>query len=244
MLPPKTVQHPLTPPPETSDPTTTQDLGLCIAHYNEDLTWLAPFASNTTIYSKGPDKANPSLFPTTFSLPNIGRETHTYLTHIVRNYATLPRVTLFLQGNIHDINDGTPAHTDATLAEIASMAKSLAPGAVLPIGAVLPFSSFDSLNYKPDWVRRRGATLVRSKLSPAQFWAWLFEGAIPPQEIRFVQGACYGVSREAVWRRSQAWWARLLAYFEDWAERNPEEGHYMERFWWAVFEPDVAVVRT
>ena len=65
---------------------------------------------------------------------------------------------------------------------------------------------------------------------------------VPMTEVRFVQGACYAVTKEAVHRRPREWWGRLLRYFEELAETNPEEGHYMERMWYAIFAPDVAVV--
>ncbi|KPI43718.1 uncharacterized protein AB675_6302 [Cyphellophora attinorum] len=282
---------PLTPPPEPATDSST--VGLCIAHYNEDLTWLQPFASNTVVYSKGPKAPSPRTFSRTVPLPNIGRETHTYLTHITQNYASLPPVTLFLQGDIHSVNEGTPAHTDLTLSELVSQAAELAPGAVLPIGLLHKFSSWDAIPYKPDWVRRRGATLVRSKYTPGQFWTDVLfpqsklssstsssisgsdsssadSAAIPdsvtedsrasstsspaqpasasatgglPQEVRFVQGACFAVTREAIHRRPHEWWERMLKWFKELNEMNPEEGHYMERFWWAVFDEEVAVLR-
>jgi hypothetical protein len=106
---PAAVTGTITPPPEAVTPPIST-LELCIAHFNEDLSWLSTNASNCSIYSKGESPEHPEAFANSTRLPNIGRETHTYLTHIVRNYHSLPHATLFLQGNIHDINEGTPAH--------------------------------------------------------------------------------------------------------------------------------------
>ena len=206
---------------------------------------------------------------------------HTYLHHIATHYNNLPQVTLFLQGDIHSTNEGTPAHTDLTLSELASRATTLSPGAVLPIGLLHTFSAWEAIQYKPDWVRRRGATLVRSKYTPGEFWQEVLfpeaqaiassasssqssprsgatnssspsseEPTSPPtkatttplpKEVRFVQGACFAVTREAIHRRPHEWWARMLRWFEDLDECNPEEGHYMERFWWSVFDEGTAV---
>lgn len=99
----------VTPPPDAESPPIST-VELCIAHFNEDLSWLAPFSSNCSVYSKGSSPEDTITFAHANRLPNIGRETHTYLTHITQNYDSLPHVTLFLQGNIHDINEGTPAH--------------------------------------------------------------------------------------------------------------------------------------
>jgi hypothetical protein len=96
-------------------------------------------------------------------------------------------------------------------------------------------------------MRRRGATLVRSAHAPGSFWSNVVFAGTPdeqvPREIKFVQGACYAVTKEAILARPRDFWERLLKYFEDLGEKNPEEGHYMERMWYAVFAPDVAVVQ-
>ncbi|WP_158842815.1 hypothetical protein [Saccharothrix deserti] len=63
-------------------------------------------------------------------------------------------------------------------------------------------------------------------------------GEEPPPFIPFCPGAILGVHRHAVPARPRSFYRRLLEHFERLAHRNPEEGHYMERFWVAVFEPD------
>ena len=75
-------------------------LEIVVAHYREDLQWLMPSAELVTVYSKGgPDEAH-AAFARQITLPNIGRESHTYLYHIVNNYDRLADVTLFTQGDV------------------------------------------------------------------------------------------------------------------------------------------------
>lgn len=63
-----------------------------IAKYKEDMSWTKDLAPHiVTIYDKS-----------TGELPNVGREAHTYLYHIVKNYDKLNDVTVFLQGNPFD----------------------------------------------------------------------------------------------------------------------------------------------
>jgi len=71
------------------------DLQLVIARYRENVQWRYQFHGlSTTVYDKGDARAeNP--------LPNIGREAHTYLHHIVTHYDRLAPITVFLQGNPH-----------------------------------------------------------------------------------------------------------------------------------------------
>ena len=69
---------------------------IVVARYNEDLLWLkdVPKDIKITIYNKGKDDIS---YPY-ISLPNIGRESHTYMYHIVNNYDNLADMTIFCQG--------------------------------------------------------------------------------------------------------------------------------------------------
>lgn len=68
---------------------------LVIAKYKEDVTWINKIKEHKiTIYDKSESPIINSI-----KLPNVGRETHTFLHHIVENYDNLDDVTVFLQGN-------------------------------------------------------------------------------------------------------------------------------------------------
>ena len=70
-----------------------------VAHYSENLTWLAPIANRGHVYHKGKNLQPPPLPLYAWErLTNVGRESHTYLYHIINNYETLPEVTGFIQG--------------------------------------------------------------------------------------------------------------------------------------------------
>lgn len=70
---------------------------LVVARYNENLSWLKKVSKKIkiTIYNKGKNDID---FPF-ISLPNIGRESHTYLYHIIKNYDNLSDKTIFCQGD-------------------------------------------------------------------------------------------------------------------------------------------------
>lgn len=51
--------------------------------------------ANSTAYVEEPDKSGVDV-PN--ALPNVGRETHTYLHHILTQYPQFPEYTVFLQG--------------------------------------------------------------------------------------------------------------------------------------------------
>lgn len=86
-------------------------INLIIARYNENLYWIENIPKNLNIniiiYNKGEDNIHyPSI-----KLKNVGRESHTYLYHIIENYNNLADITIFSQGDpfthnpnfIHDL---------------------------------------------------------------------------------------------------------------------------------------------
>jgi hypothetical protein len=72
---------------------------IIISRYNEDLKWTEDL-KNVIIYNKG----NKDIISNhkIIDLPNVGREGHTYYTHIYNNYNNLDDYTIFLQGNPFD----------------------------------------------------------------------------------------------------------------------------------------------
>tara|TARA_B100000287_G_scaffold289142_1_gene272428 strand:+ start:97 stop:822 length:726 start_codon:yes stop_codon:yes gene_type:complete len=76
---------------------------LCVARYNEDLSWLKNIENDVQIklYNKG-ETNNLTNYYNATNLDNVGREAHTYLYYIIENYDNLPEYTIFLQGNPFD----------------------------------------------------------------------------------------------------------------------------------------------
>jgi hypothetical protein len=76
-----------------------------ISRYNENLEWLnEDFFSNNDIpiivYNKGiNDNINIKKEYKIINLENVGRESHTYLYHIINNYDNLADTTIFLPGS-------------------------------------------------------------------------------------------------------------------------------------------------
>mmetsp|Transcript_49200 Transcript_49200/g.73344 ORF Transcript_49200/g.73344 Transcript_49200/m.73344 type:complete len:355 (-) Transcript_49200:196-1260(-) len=68
-----------------------------LAHYDEDLSWISTATESNpairfTVYSKSSTPPTNSI-----KLPNVGRESHTFLYHIVENYHSLADWTVFSQ---------------------------------------------------------------------------------------------------------------------------------------------------
>lgn len=74
---------------------------LIIARYNENIDWVSKldFQFNKIfVYNKG-KKLN---LPFVYDIPNVGRESDSYLTYIIDNYERIPDIVVFLQGNPFD----------------------------------------------------------------------------------------------------------------------------------------------
>ena len=71
---------------------------IVVARYNENIDWLNSEKDHCIIYNK----SKPLNIPNEIILPNVGRESHTYLYHIIENYDNLSDKTIFFQGNIRD----------------------------------------------------------------------------------------------------------------------------------------------
>ena len=72
---------------------------IVVARYKENLDWLKKIKKSKdikiTVYNKGPSDISINAI----QLPNIGRESHTYLYHIINNYDNLADQTIFCQGD-------------------------------------------------------------------------------------------------------------------------------------------------
>jgi hypothetical protein len=198
------------------------NLDIVVAHYNEDLSWLKPVADLATIYSKGDYSGS---FPKQFHLPNIGRESHTYLYHIVNNYDNLADVTLFIQGQVED-------HLALSPELFVAYSKH----------GLKQFDAWSGIVHVKKWKEDQDSGAMRSATeSPATFWMNVF-GTQHPKEITFSWAALFAVRKEAVKQRPKEFYERLLRMFEEINHENPEEGHYMERFWLNIFVPGREVV--
>lgn len=209
-------------------------LEIVVARYKENLAWLKDYSQATIIYNKGPNDIPPSLsFPQIIPLPNIGRESHTYLSHIVNNYDSLAPLTFFTQGQIEDHIGPSSLHS---LLQYTQPPRNNDLQLIFfNKHGIKNFDSWTQIPYVKKWHEEYSSGIIRkAEMSPLEFWNWMFE-CPHPESVRFVWGAIFAVRRDLVWRREREWYRRVLAYLEGVGHENPEEGHYLERFWGWVF---------
>jgi len=221
------MQHATTPPAKNP-------CQLVLAHYQEDLQWVVEQNwDNVVVYTKGPEGPTLNVDFPQIPLPNVGREAHTYLHHIVANYDDLADITIFSQAGIAD-----HAGDNVRLSSLASQAADAREHGMTGFSRKHRFRDWDGVVYRFKWAEEvKSGTLGRASLTPGKFYEWVF-GCPPPPTIPFYYGAIIGVHRHAILARPRSFYERLLAHFVGLGHANPEENHYMERFWVAVFDPD------
>lgn len=177
-------------------------------------------------------------------LENIGREGHTYLTHIVKYYDSLKDVTLFTQGRVDD-------HTDLTVQEMKEIALDTKPGRVttFPHRAMELFDLWDGIPWEeyPCWAKWSSPEGVfkgkKAPKTPAQYFKQFFNNFGhdgPPNSVGFQPGAIFAVRRESIHQHPRELYQQMLEelFLGDMKSVDPETGHYTERLWLAMFRPE------
>lgn len=223
----------------TGTGTSAPDILAVVARYREDLSWLRALGLPCVVYNKGPE-LDPALLPPgarVETLPNVGREGHTYLTHILSGYGSLPRHTVFLQGDpfAHLAPpDGERVSPQGLRQRILDLAARDLPFAGLawfrmacdPLGR--PHDMADPAK-KGRW-KGWGRDIPVGQTFEALFGA--------PAPRKFIARAPTGnmlVRADRILARPAEFYRRALALVLADPEDERNTGHALERLWQAVF---------
>ena len=200
-----------------------QDYEIVIAHYNEKLDWLKPYASHTHVYHKGTDlQPAPMGLYAWEKLPNVGRESHTYLQHIINNYDNLAEVTVFLQGE--GISKGFCFHTiEEMLSKIKENIKC----------HVHYHPGMGKLQHLAKWRKEWESGAMRhTNFTLGEFYQELF-GSPAPNNVPACLTGCFAATRDMIRKHPIDFYKKAISFISD--HVNPEEGHYYERLWNVMF---------
>jgi hypothetical protein len=175
----------------------TPKIDVVLARAVENLDWwfgskVRELVNRTFVYNKGsqtditiPDSPN----VITEIMPNHGRESSTYIHHIIEHYDDLGDYTAFLQGNPHD-------HS-------SNVENKIQIFATMP--AVQSDLFFVSDRFVADSRRGHG---VGGELAWGKVYDTLFKGKA--EGFVYSQGAQYIVSRRAITFRPRAWYQKIV----------------------------------
>lgn len=209
---------------------------IVIAHYTENLNWVRslthPSIRRVFIYTKGPVVADLSSEAVSHSyLPNVGRESHTYLWHSVHNFheiesGKMADFTFFVQGSPHSMN---AARIAEWIEEVESSGLSFTLNYRIS-------SAFDFLSSGRcrSWA---GATSP----SECDVGEWCERHVKNKAELKSMPvfwNACFGVSSERIAHSGRDRLARIQQ--AELSTTNPECGHFCERLWYYIFRMESA----
>lgn len=189
---------------------------IVVAKYNEDISWTKNY-KNVKIY----DKMNGDL-------PNIGRESHTYLTYIVNNYYNLPDVVFFTQGCKDDHCPQISVDDFINISSMYSTNYSYLKSDYYFYSENIGYDKDHLYNYR------------QVKLYPNDnlgFRKW-FKTYVDEEHniddgIYIWWGAIFSIKKECILSRPLNYYKKLLEYIP--YTDNPEVGHYFERSWFYIF---------
>ena len=195
------------------------DIELVVARHEEDLGWLrrVPRGVKVTVYNKG------ASMPNAVPLPNIGREAHTYLHHLVERYDTLAAWTLFCQGRPFD-------HVPDFHRTLRKLAAEPPPsGDFAWWGFIIDQDDRTGSRLFMDWSKNTN----RRPLDMATFWAGLWSEPCP-DTFTFFLGAHFGLGAALAQRQPRSFYEQALRI----SATLPDAAHCFERCWDRVFRVD------
>jgi len=201
-------------------------LELVVARFREGVEWTrnVPAAVRVTIYDKGGDlDAQTVPRADVQRLPNVGREAHTALHHLVERRETLAPVTLFCQGRPFD-------HAWDFHRVVRALASGAEPvDGFRWIGHLVDTDDAEGRRLFVHWSKNEdGRPLALDALHQALL------GAPAPALVRFFGGGQFAVTAELARRRPPAFWEQARAL----AASFPDAAHCFERLWDRVFGAD------
>lgn len=208
---------------------------MVVAKYNEDIAWVKETGLEYVVYDKGPKPVAGALV-----LENIGREAHTYLTHILQNWDNLASHTAFVQG---DPFDHLEQERRVEPWELADMIASC-------VQKKVPFRGFAWFRLQCDGLGRphsladpenKGRWAGWGKDIPVEkTFLELFDATPPKQYIARAATGLFCVSARRIQTRPQAFYAHALRLIEDDPHDAENTGHAFERLWQLIFNGNTA----
>ena len=233
-----------------SSTTNTSDIEIVVSRYAEDIEWIRNPPYNEypyIVYNKGKTEeyAKTDKFVKEVKLPNVGRESHTYLYHIIENYDNLANLTIFLPGSVE------VEHKQVRAKKLFdAIKKGDAKGSFMSCNMdnipVLSYQKdFELDEYGQNVTNENNAkenmgissSTKLSDIRPYGEWYQAHFGDKNKDYNCFAANAIFAISKATILDKPKSYYEELIKEIDD--HSNPETGHYFERAWNTVFYPYV-----
>ena len=209
---------------------------LVIARYNECIKWSNVFSGNRIIYNKGLNDIDDKIIvpgDEYYSLPNIGRESHTFLHYIINNYDNIPEFVAFSQGSLKD-HEWIRKDWGKNI-----FLNMLAEAKIYGFSEYKQFSG-NIWNQKFDIkvAKKYDKNVFDSNISFINFFKKIgiydsFNHDEKNDQIKIYPSAFMIISKKNILSRSKSYYEDIIKYCN--YHLNPIEGHYFERSWAYIF---------
>jgi Protein of unknown function (DUF3431) len=208
---------------------------LVIAHFNEDVSAIQDLDGlkniPTTCYRKYTNESG--RCDRVVHLPNVGRESHTYLYHIVSNYDRLADLTFFVQGGAL----GNHFKKDILTRVVQNAMKTRDSAFVGVRSTDQSYREFQIETYSSsthsNYAVNPGSQQVLSPIRPLGPWLDHYLPGTPLPMLTY--GAIFAVSNGLILQHPVSRYQKLLETVN--TAPDMETGHYIERVWTAIFHP-------
>jgi hypothetical protein len=231
-----------------------QKVDIVIARYKEKIDWLEDalnqlkpnYDITVWIYNKGTTLVQlpEEICDDTLSvrtLPNVGRESHTYLHHITQHYDNLnDRYVIFLQGDFkeHFRWYGNPSTTSECISNLLQDALQTQKASTSFANTWRHEVGQCAAHYGFRIAAHSGQPLIPRSTKCFGDWYNEFVGEWNNSEswhtIPFWIGGLFAVSGNHIRARPVTYYERLRDCVG--VSLNPEVGHFMERAWLGIFD--------
>ena len=216
-----------------------KSIDVVISRYNENLDWLKEINEdkfNIIVYNKGIND-NFIKLPnmTIINLDNVGRESHTYLYHVINNYNNLADITIFLPGS---------GNIDYKMNKIQHLIELIKQHnkAIFLHNSYYNNVKEDLYNFTlNEWTTsdiqnkeiNLESKLELSEIRPFGKWYDHYFNDIKIQHVTYL--GIFSIDKRDILQHSKEYYENLIKQLSN--SSNPEVGHYFERAWEAVFYP-------
>jgi hypothetical protein len=204
---------------------TKQEAEIVIARYSENINWCHDYSNLITIYNKGTNNIPNTL--TSIPLNNIGRESHTYLHHIISNWNNLADITFFGQGSLSLDHEPYPLWI--------YMQPKMETITINLYSSGMHIDNNNRLMHTRKYLDNiKNGKMKKAELDFVRWWHKYIKKSCPSKnKIMWSHGALFSVSRELIKSNSIEYYKNLITCLEN--HDDPEEGHYFERSWFYIF---------
>jgi hypothetical protein len=211
------------------------NIQLVVSRYRENLDWINELPNNLLsdiiVYNKDEDIDLNIKNSKIIKLPNHGRESHSYLYHVINNYDNLADLIFFLPGS-------AKTH-EGKWVQVQEIIKNMNNSSSI----ICQATDKNTYNFTIDkWEITNAENKKKNSndnLTPATirpYGKW-FESHFPNEKMRFASfNGIVLASKEDILKRPKDFYINLL---NELSFVNPEVGHYIERSWKNIFSiPD------